>query len=202
MVVEVGPMVVVAQVVLLPRLRASILVAERLTLAPRPTRLRHSQRQRRTTSRSALAAMPVSMEATPRSGHSQPLLEVVEAALPVVEPPAPVGQVVAEVILELAGPVRLIKAGGVDHLSMLATLVEVVAVQGMLGEMLVLLLVRADLAYKVRLLESPHIMLVVVVVLFRLLERVVRVVEGLETSQEPMAGVVVVGHLVRAAPAS
>jgi hypothetical protein len=142
------------------------------------------------------------MEATPRSGHSQPLLEVVEAALPVVEPPAPVGQVVAEVILELAGPVRLIKAGGVDHLSMLATLVEVVAVQGMLGEMLVLLLVRADLAYKVRLLESPHIMLVVVVVLFRLLERVVRVVEGLETSQEPMAGVVVVGHLVRAAPAS
>ena len=85
---------------------------------------------------------------------------------------------------------------------MLATLVEVVAVQGMLGEMLVLLLVRADLAYKVRLLESPHIMLVVVVVLFRLLERVVRVVEGLETSQEPMAGVVVVGHLVRAAPAS
>jgi hypothetical protein len=48
----------------------------------------------------------------------------------------------------------------------------------MLAGMLALLLVRADLAYKVRLLESPHIMLVVVVVLFQVLVLVASVVVG------------------------
>jgi len=114
----------------------------------------------------------------------------------------PVVQVVAEGIKVVVGLARSIKAGEADHLPMLATLVEVVVALVISVRLLELLLVRAALAYKVRLLESPHIMLVVVAVLFRVLERVVRVAEGLETSQEPMVRVVVVGHLVRVVLAS
>jgi hypothetical protein len=114
----------------------------------------------------------------------------------------PVVQVVAVGIKVVAGLARSIKAGEADHLPTLEMLVAEVVALVISVRLLALLLVRADPAYKVRLLESPHIMLVVVVVLFRVLERVVRVVEGLETSQEPMAGVVVVGHLVRAVQAS
>jgi hypothetical protein len=96
--------------------------------------------------------------------------------------------------------VRPIKAGGV--VSLLATKAVVVAVQVMLAGLLVLLLDLAVLVCKVRLLESPHTMLVVAVVLFQVLVLVASVVVGLETSQEPMAGVAAVVHFLRAALAS
>jgi hypothetical protein len=48
-------------------------------------------------------------------------LEVAAAASTILEPPAPVAQVVAEVMLEVAVLVRAIKAGGVEHSFFLAT---------------------------------------------------------------------------------
>ncbi len=149
-----------------------------------------------------MAAMPLPMEETPRSGHSPPPLAADVATVAVLVPLIPVDQAGVVGIVEQVARARPIKAGAVSRLPTLATSAAAAAVPGMKAGLLALAPVMEDLASRILLPAAAWRMLAAAVATAPVLVLVVTAAAGTAIPQEPMARVVAAARITKAVPAS